>query len=261
MSKMFYSLEEAADKLGKSVDQVRDMAAKGQLQEFRDRDKLMFKKDQVDILAGGDDDMIQLAGSGELEPLTVASSGSRPSINEKESTGISIFEDDATDTADANAVTGITSSPALIDPSENSGSAGALLDLTREGDDTSLGASLKQDVYGDDQSTGAAGEIGAGEALFESSPNTEVSETATSAAATAVLVAPIEGSWSGIAGGVGIGVVLTSLLAMTVVILSFVSPSGGLVNDLGDKYMILVGASAGLMFISTFAGWFIGRKG
>jgi len=219
----------------------------------------MFKKDQVDILAGGDDDMIQLAGSGELEPLTVASSGSGPAINEKESTGISIFEDD-TDTADANAVTGITSSPTLVDPSDNSGSAGALLDLTREGDDTSLGASLKQDVYGEDQS-GAASEIGASDALFESAPNTEVADTTAAAAATAVLVMPVEGSWSGIAGGLGVGVVMTSLLAMSVVILSFVSPSGGLVNDLGDKYMILVGAGAGLMFISTFAGWFIGRKG
>ena len=51
MAKMFYTLEEAASKLGKSVDDVKTMAEKGQLQEFRDRDRLMFKVDQVDLLA------------------------------------------------------------------------------------------------------------------------------------------------------------------------------------------------------------------
>jgi len=68
MAKMFYSLEEAAAKLGKSEAQVRGMAESGQLQEFRDRDRLMFKVEQVDLIAG-DDGVIPLAESGELEPL------------------------------------------------------------------------------------------------------------------------------------------------------------------------------------------------
>ena len=89
MDKMFYSIEEAAQKLGKSVDAVKEMVSKGQLQEFRDRDRLMFKREQVDLLAGD---------SGELEPLTLASSGSAPGLAEsKESTGISIFEAETTD--------------------------------------------------------------------------------------------------------------------------------------------------------------------
>jgi excisionase family DNA binding protein len=52
MAKMFYSLEEAAQKLGATEDQVKQMAGSGKLQQFRDRDKLMFKRDQVDALAG-----------------------------------------------------------------------------------------------------------------------------------------------------------------------------------------------------------------
>lgn len=55
MAKMFYTLEEAAKRLGKSEDDVREMASKGQLQEFRDRERLMFKVEQVDLLAGDDD--------------------------------------------------------------------------------------------------------------------------------------------------------------------------------------------------------------
>ena len=43
MAKMFYTLEEVCLKLGKTEDEIKEMARSGQLQEFRDRDKLMFK--------------------------------------------------------------------------------------------------------------------------------------------------------------------------------------------------------------------------
>ena len=103
MAKMFYTLEEAAAKLGKNTEQVKEMVSSNQLQEFRDRDRLMFKVEQVDLLAGGkDEDSIPLADSGELEPLSLASSGSASGImvspeNAKEQTGISIFDADATE--------------------------------------------------------------------------------------------------------------------------------------------------------------------
>lgn len=56
MAKMFYTLEEAAEKLGKNLDEIRGMAKSGQIQEFRDRDKLMFKVDQIDLLTHDDID-------------------------------------------------------------------------------------------------------------------------------------------------------------------------------------------------------------
>ena len=52
MAKMFYTLEEAAQTLGVSADQIKQMAEQGKLQQFRDRDKLMFKREQVDQLHG-----------------------------------------------------------------------------------------------------------------------------------------------------------------------------------------------------------------
>jgi hypothetical protein len=81
MAKMFYTIEEAAEKLGKTVDQVSEMAGSGQIQEFRDKDKIMFKVDQIDLLAiGGDDDLgdipLSLEESGEMDPLSL--SGSAP---------------------------------------------------------------------------------------------------------------------------------------------------------------------------------------
>lgn len=51
MAKMFYSLEEAAMKLGMSQDELKELSVTGQLQQFRDRDKVMFKRQQIDDLA------------------------------------------------------------------------------------------------------------------------------------------------------------------------------------------------------------------
>ena len=63
MAKMFLSLSEAADMLNKSEDQVRAMASNGQLQEFRDRDRLVFKREQVELLANSQDDPVSFGDS------------------------------------------------------------------------------------------------------------------------------------------------------------------------------------------------------
>ena len=56
MAKMFYTLEEAALKLGMSQEELKELASTGQLQQFRDRDKVMFKRQQIDDLAQEQDD-------------------------------------------------------------------------------------------------------------------------------------------------------------------------------------------------------------
>jgi len=50
MAGMFYSLKEAADRLGKSEDQVRQLAKQGKLREFRDGSHLLFKIDEINAL-------------------------------------------------------------------------------------------------------------------------------------------------------------------------------------------------------------------
>jgi excisionase family DNA binding protein len=47
---MFYSLKEAADRLGKTEDQVRQLAKEGKLREFRDGSHLLFKIDEINAL-------------------------------------------------------------------------------------------------------------------------------------------------------------------------------------------------------------------
>ena len=52
MAKLFYTLSETSKLLGKTEDEVREMAKSGQLEEMRDGDEVMFKRKQIDLLVG-----------------------------------------------------------------------------------------------------------------------------------------------------------------------------------------------------------------
>jgi len=173
MAKMFYDLSEAATKLSKSEDDVRSMAAKGEIQEFRDGEKLIFKVDQIDLLAGDDDhdaadmsSMIPLADTGmgtslgssigDLSDFSGDSSagGSDPAAR----TGISVFDVDDTEEADPAAQTQVSDIGSGGLSIESLGSGSGLMDLTRESDDTSLGAEgLLDDIYADPAAAGGGG--------------------------------------------------------------------------------------------------------
>ena len=150
---MFYSLEEAAAKLGKNVDDVKAMADRRELEVFRDRDRVLLKAEQVDLLAGGKggDDDIRLADSGELESISMSSSGSGTGLagDAKEQTGVSIFDlaSDGTEEGDPSAVTRVQQSPSIL--SQDPGKSGSgLLDLTRgDIDETALGLTNLEAAY------------------------------------------------------------------------------------------------------------------
>jgi excisionase family DNA binding protein len=274
MEKLFYTLEEAAQRLGKSQDAVREMAQKGQLSEFRDRDRLMFKKEQVDLLAGGEEEGLRLADSGELEPLTLASSGSVPGLadsraKENTGTGLNLLEIESTDEADANAVTRVTNSPQpLVDPGDEKGKSGSagLLDLTREADDTSLGAGLLEDVYGSETvasqtvAPDAGGVSGAeGGSLFES-PSAGADAMDAAAPIGAIAVEPYDGPGSGLVGGLSIGAALTLLVAAFAVIAGMTGSGGGLLETISSNWMAIIGGCAGLTAVCAVLGWVLGKK-
>ncbi len=181
MAKMFFSLEETAEKLGLSTDEVKELATQGKLQQFRDRDKLMYKRDQVEAMASSGDSTAnarkaQNAAStpgqdkaDDLEPISLdandseGSSATRDAISlaedssissrtedPRQATGVSVFDTDEVEAADPMAQTSMTNT---VEDSESDlmiesvGSGSGLLDLTRESDDTSLGAELLDEIY------------------------------------------------------------------------------------------------------------------
>ncbi|MEM1354164.1 MAG: helix-turn-helix domain-containing protein [Planctomycetota bacterium] len=165
MAKMFYTLDEAAEKLGVDAQSIKDMAARNELQQFRDGDKLMFKRDQIDAKAssGMSDGPIPLADSGISDAIDIKADTAIPpkEENPNEATGVSVFDAGEVDMVDPMAQTMVTS--ASIDDEdlalESVGSGSGLLDLTRESDDTSLGAELLDEIYPGSGDTGAGGSV------------------------------------------------------------------------------------------------------
>lgn len=269
MAKLFYSIDEAAERLGTSADKVREMASKGQLQEFRDRDRLMFKREQVDLLAGGgpeESGLIPLAD--DAEPMSLASSGTGSGIgfaseSAKEQTGISIFDADSTDESDPSAVTRVSNSPGgLMDPGKSG--SGGILDLTRDsGEDTNLGAGLLQDVYGGEtvaQQTAAEPAIGAGEGpLFETSGNSGYEMSA--APMAMVMAEQYDGAGSGLVGGLAIGTTISAAIGAFVLISGLTSTAGGgLISSISGLFMPLLGAMVAITVIATILGFVLGKK-
>lgn len=94
MAKLFYTAEEAATKLGKSVQELMDMAKSGQLQEFKDRDRSLFKVEAVDQLADSGSDMVL-----DLK-LTDSSTASEIDLGLLDDSGPGIPESPETDLSD-----------------------------------------------------------------------------------------------------------------------------------------------------------------
>jgi len=180
MAKMFYTLDETTQALGKSEDEIKNYTRDGKLREFRDGPRLMFKADQVENLKaelgidsgdridlGPSDTGMQMGlgdsrtGSGTGSVLSLADtgakddtamdiglSGSRSPARSKSGTGIgnsSGINVLGIDDGDPRAQTSVNSSFADQASLDGLGSGSGLLDLSRENrDDTSLGGVLEE---------------------------------------------------------------------------------------------------------------------
>ncbi|MFG0276092.1 MAG: helix-turn-helix domain-containing protein [Phycisphaerales bacterium] len=333
MAKMFYTLDEAAERLKKSPDEVREMAQKGQIQEFRDRDRLMFKTDQIDLLAAdeehgaSDDDadlssMIPLAdsgfgladsslgesalgesaaggdtggdfggglgesesvsggllgesgemgGSGLLggsgsgmgaDPFADSGAGDSGAGDKKERTGVGIFDADELEDVDPSEMTVMSGSGSGM-ALDSLGSGSGLMDLTRESDDTSLGADFLEELTPGEEGAASAGAPAGGGGLFEGEDEAPVGAGAGAGAGVAYAVAePYDGAGSGFVGGLSLGAVVALGLGMAVVVLSMLgAPDAGLMDMISSNFLPVVGGLAGLTVLLGLIGFVLGRRG
>ncbi len=279
MAKMFYTLDEAAAKLGMDQTEVQSLAESGQLQEFRDREKLMFKVEQVDLLAGDDDadEDITLADTGTgIESISLSSSGSASVFALEASgdaTGVSIFEPEDGDEVDANADT-LVSSGGLGGSgfSMDAGASGSgLAQLAFEPDDTSLGGNLLDDLAADSQAgaTGGGSAIGdtafggsvAG-ALFEGTSSPETEFAPSSAGVMPMAGAEVyDGAASGLFGGVALGMVLMLMGALAVMVLGITGGSKQILGTVDTNMLYMIaGGGAGAVILFGIIGWVMLRK-
>ncbi|MCK4850239.1 MAG: helix-turn-helix domain-containing protein [Phycisphaerae bacterium] len=173
MAKMFYTVDEVKTMLALDDAAIRDLIQQGKLRELHDGPRRVFKADQVDALAAQ-------ASSKRPAPADTDATGFSLEMADSTAAGASGTgradtalgakdvqppdEDQLTlaDTETPGSAAGTGGSGQDVLQLDGSGSGSGLLDLTREGDDTSLGAVLDE-IYpgGEDTAAGASG-LGSG---------------------------------------------------------------------------------------------------
>lgn len=287
MAKMFYKADEAAAKLGVTEEGLKQLVAQNKLREFRDGAQIMFKTDQVDKLAsdkagsasgtiGLSDTGIPLtpkAESGKSDAISLADSDLKPTAKEDTVvTGQNMFDTGEVKPADAAAQTQIQSA---IDDQlslEGVGSGSGLLDLTRESDDTSLGAELLDEIYPGSDTKAGAKAVGSSTGIFEapspgvleSSGPSGLDNLATGTAAPMGVAEVMEAAdpASGAFGGMAFAAVLVMLLTAIVVAAGFAKLRLNWVDQIAQSGMslgIFVGILVLVSALFAFVGFFIGK--
>ena len=284
MAKMFYTLEEAAEKLGIDQQAVKDMAARNELQQFRDGDKLMFKRDQIDAKApgGGTEGTLDLADTGIADAIDLKSDTSVNDTPESanEATGVSVFDAGEVDAADPLAQTQVTG-PMIDDEElalESVGSGSGLLDLTRESDDTSLGAELLDEIYPGNEvgsATGVSMESAVGSSgIFDGEISMETGQSGPSglenlsgseqqaqgaapvSQAAVVYEEAYDGAGSLFGAGMLFGVMLAMIVGITAILPSMFGVEGTLINGLDplEKSTNVYALGGGILVLSFILG-------
>jgi hypothetical protein len=307
MAKSFYNAEEAASKLDKTVADLTELVRAGKLREFRDGDEVRYKAEDIEALAPADEaggsasDAIVLEPSDESS-IVLAATGSdvlsleeiesddssadttpgRPGKDEEKkksdsvvsSVGVSVFDDDELDdVVDPLAQTAISDVAGL--GIEGVGSGSGILDLTRESDDTSLGAELLDEIYsgeeektaemGDDTRAGLDGALAEGSTADEGEEVFQPVEAASGAPAPVVAAAPrVEYGPDAFSSG------LTAAMVVATVVLGFgglaaaamvrgVLPS--IVEAVYDNLAMYSGGALLVGLIAAVITFFVAKRG
>jgi len=306
MAQQFCSAEEAQEKLGLSADELKQLVRDGQLREFRDGGQIKYKSEEVGQLAenlatlsgslGGtsgdlvletsDESSMGLTGS---DMLTLEEAdrteADAPVIDEQKedtvitSVGVSVFDDEeGAEDADPGAVTVVaekdkTGSSMSLESLSSSGTVGGsgsgLLDLTRESDDTSLGAELLDEIYTDDKESGMP-DMGEATRAGLDAPADEEGETAPELEAPVAAAQPVRSSIVAQAGtsaidtaigGAMVGAVVSMGVAGVAISANMQGVVPSFVQTLYLNMPIFGGALAGITLAGFFVGLVVGKRG
>lgn len=282
-SKMFYTAEEAAQKLSKTVPDILEMARRGEIQEFRDRDRVMFKVEQINLLAGDekegeiplaledsrlDESAIDLADSTGGRQSGGRSPARRDVMaDSSEETGISAFDASrygqekgpGGSAAGKSGPSGRSGSGELS--LETVGSGSGLLDLTRENDDSLSGANLIEEAFQNEEDVqlpaNASGLFDAAGA--ESGGNAVAAVGGGGVAMMPMVVETYEGSWSGLGVGLMIGAFAALVCALIMAAVTATGAVPALATTFASNLLVWGGGLLGVTIIAGLIGFFVGR--
>ncbi len=297
MAKMFYSLEETAQQLGISIDQVKSWGSDGDLQVFRDRDKIMFKRDQVDSLAeergdpqtasgasgtaipledtggSGDDGGSEgLAGLSESSVLSGSGIAMEDDVKEEsgvlagsgEGSGINILEGEDLASDDSGAQTQMAGPEGSGDELllESIGSGSGLLDLTSEDDDdTSVGGDLLDEIsLGDSGAETKIGPMPGSSGVLDNALDVEASGLPAGLSSGESSVAElVNPASSGLVIGLLIAAMAWLIITMFVAFYAIAGVSMRLTNTIGDNLLIYTAVGLGVSGVLGVVGFVIGK--
>lgn len=266
--KMYYSEDETANVLKCTVDQLTNYAREGKLQQYQDGDRKVYRAEQVDDLAN----QLAMDDTGEIE-LTPAdtAAGDAVSLQEADATkeadkedtvitaeGVSIFDDEDLEMEAADPMAKTQIAPSLEDQlsGDGVGSGSGLLDLTRESDDTSLGAEVLGNIDMESSiGTGIAAAVPPEELTIEAPALAE-------GPAVAVGVSVVEAidPSSGLFSGLIVGSAILAMLLALVMFSSMARRASGIVEAFKDNMAVVVGVTALIVMASGIVGLMLGKS-
>lgn len=258
--KMYYSEAEAAAKLHVGLAELSNLVRDQKLRAYQDGVKRMFKVDDVDALAGpAAEAEVELSPSeshADAVSLKDADAAKPPTKEDTVITaeGISIFDDEdlEIEAADPMAKTQIAPSVEEQTNIEGVGSGSGLLDLTRESDDTSLGAEVLDHI--DIEAVAPSGEA---QLIEPVAYQPQESMVVVDAGASEMMDAS-----SGLFGGVAIGTALVLLMLTAVAMAAVQSGDGviaGFVPAMKGNIPVVLGVAFVVVVIAAIAGYAMGK--
>jgi len=259
MGKMYYSEQEAAEKLGVTPEQMQGLVDEGKLRVFQDGSRRMYRADEVDGLAPKEPAEIELtaadSGTPEQDEVTLSAADSAAEPPGKEDTvisteGISVFDDEDLDIETADPMAKTTIAPSVGEEVGAEGGGSGLMDLTREPDDTSLGAVLEDiNVESAVGSSAAVEAIGEEQAYAEPEPVVE----------RTVAVEVMDAS-SGAFSGLVVAVCLVTLVLGTVAVPTMMQAMPRYLEALQQNLLIFMAIAGAVFLILAVVGYFIGKS-
>jgi hypothetical protein len=255
MAKMYYNEQEAAQKLNVAPADLDRFVRDQKLRVYRDGANKMYKSAEVDALAAElAPDEIELAPADTADGLRLTETDA-PRTPGKDDTvisaeGISIFDDGDLQIESADPMAKTQISAAIEDQVaiDGVGSGSGLLDLTRESDDTSLGAEVLDHID-------MEGAVGTG-LVTEAPP-----AVATYAAPEVVVAADsaqMDGS-SGAFSGIATALMATMLLLGAVTVTAIMGKVPDFVQWLSENTIIMMVIIVVLALIGALVGYFVGK--
>ncbi len=296
MAKMYLSEEETCQALGVDIDGLMELVNSRRLQMYQDGAKHVYKAGDVEKLAqetaptASSADLVSLADESTIGLADESGIGldesdaglgvAKTAPMKKEDTvitaeGISIFDDEDLEIEEADAMAETQIAPSLDDQIalDGVGSGSGLLDLTRESDDTSLGAEVLDHIdmegstigstigsaIGTGLSSGLGSTIGSGVGEAETDRSMETfSTSAPSAAQMPTFVEAMDPS-SGFFSGLLVGATIMILLATAATVSALFDTVSGLLEMLQNNLVIVLVVMVIVTILSGVVGLLLGK--